>query len=80
MTKQNVTWFQVNNIIPIIVTVVGMTLTYGLLLTRLSVLETKMDLVLANQERVTATLIQQEAADKAMEIRLTAIETRNTFK
>jgi hypothetical protein len=46
------TWFQFNNIFPIIVTFVGLAVSFTAWTTRVSVLETKMDLVLEQQHQI----------------------------
>lgn len=43
---------EINFWVPIVVSVVTITLSYGLLLSRVSVLENKVDTLLANQERM----------------------------
>ena len=49
--ERDVTWFQVNNLVPIITSFVLVALSFAALNTRLTVIESKMDLVLANQEK-----------------------------
>ncbi len=49
--KQTITWLTVNNLVPLITSAVMITLSFTALNTRLSVIESKMDAVLANQEK-----------------------------
>ena len=49
--EKGITWFQINNLVPIITSFVLVALSFAALNTRLTVIESKMDLVLANQEK-----------------------------
>lgn len=50
--KQNLTWWQVNNLVPIISSAVLIALSFSALMTRVAVLENKVDSVLVSQEKM----------------------------
>ena len=49
--QKTITWLTINNLIPVVTSAVMVTLSFAALNTRLSVIENKMDTVLANQEK-----------------------------
>ena len=58
--QNSITWLQFNNIVPIIVTVVGIVLSFAAWTTRVSVLETKLDLVIIKQDELLDKYAQIE--------------------
>lgn len=74
MKDTNLTWIQVNNIVPIIVSFVVMALTFGALMTRVSVLEAKMDLSLSEQKDMMKTLTDHQSSDNLVAQRVSVLE------
>lgn len=73
--KQQPTW-RTDNILPLLL-LIGSFFVY---LVRLSVVEVKVDAILKGQDTINAILVKHEAADKANELRIVAIETANNLR
>ena len=52
LSPESVTFWQVNNVVPVVVTFIGMAISFAAWSSRVSVLETKMDLVIAQQSQI----------------------------
>lgn len=81
MTKNNnnewVSWASVNNTVPIIVSIVSMVVTFGMLMTRVAVLETKMDTIISLQRDLLEKNKELTKADEMTLVRLERIETQH---
>lgn len=73
--SQNITWWQVNNIVPIVVTFVGMAFSFAMWTSRISVLETKMDLVLEQQKQILAKYSGVETRYGELSLKVKELET-----
>lgn len=77
MAKNNpVTWWQVNNIIPIVVSVVAMTVTYGVLMARVAVLENKVDTLIAQNTSILNKFVSVENRYGELAIKVAKIEEK----
>lgn len=65
--------------VPILVSVITITLSYGVLMTRVTVLENKVDDLLASQNRFFDIVAKGDAKNAALDLRVTALETVNTI-
>ena len=74
--SQNITWLQVNNIVPIVVSTMALAITYGTLLTRLAVLETKIEIVIQNQEKTLAKFYDVETRYGELALKIERLETK----
>ena len=72
---KQITWFQVNNIFPIVVSFVSLALSYGVLLARISVLEAKIEIVIANQEKSLAKFHDVETRYGELALKVERLET-----
>jgi len=79
MTKTNqtdsITWFQFNNIFPIIVTFIGLSLSFVAWTTRVSVLETKMDIVIQQQKEILAKYSGVETRYGELSLKVQELQT-----
>ncbi|MCR4291102.1 MAG: hypothetical protein NUV86_12675 [Candidatus Scalindua sp.] len=73
--KQQPTW-RTDNILPLLL-LIGSFFVY---LVRLSVVEVKVDAIFKGQENINVILVKLEAADKANELRIVAIETAMSLR
>jgi hypothetical protein len=71
-----ITWIQFNNVVPVIVTFVGLAVTYGALLTRLSVLENKMDNLTSLLQKHEISQEKWQTATNDLEHRMAVVETK----
>jgi hypothetical protein len=78
--KQQITWSQLSNLFPHLVTFVGMLVTivisYAGLNTRITVLENKMDILIANQDKLLTKYSDVEARYGEIAIRVSVIESK----
>ena len=76
MADKNVSWFQVNNWVPIIVSIVMMTISFGALLTRIALVEQRLvDLIDLNKTSISEYKVIQ-AKISEHETRISLIENR----
>ena len=76
--QQNIQWWQINNIITLIGSAVMMTLTYGLLMTRVAVLENKVDTLIIAQERMLIKYSEVETRYGTLSLQVARLETKAT--
>lgn len=76
MTNQNISWLQFNNIVPIVTSAVLIALSFGTLMTRVAVLETKIDTLLAQNEKMLAKYSDVERRYGELSIKVAKIEER----
>lgn len=76
MKQPNLPAWRIDNLLPMFL-LLGSFFVY---LVRLSVVEVKVDAILKNQETINSILIKNEAAEKAIELRIVAIETVNNLR
>ena len=74
-SQDTITWFQFNNIFPIITSLIIVALSYGMLFTRISVLETKMDIVIEQQKQVLAKFHDIEIRYGELALKTERLET-----
>jgi len=74
--NKNITWLQFNNIFPIVVTFISLTISYGVLMTRVSVLETKMDIVIEQQKQVLAKFHDVETRYGELALKVNSLENK----
>jgi len=78
--NQNITWLQVNNIVPIVLIVVSSLLGYGVTLTRIAVLENKIDYMTRQQDIVLQTLTSVEGRYGRLAVQVGRVEERLGMK
>lgn len=74
VTPESVTFWQVNNVIPVIVTFLGLTLSFAAWSARVSVLETKMDIVIYQQSQVLVQNSELEKRINTVEVAIGKLE------
>ena len=74
--NKNITWLQFNNIFHIVVTFISLTISYGVLMTRVSVLETKMDIVIEQQKQVLAKFHDVETRYGELALKVNSLENK----
>lgn len=79
MTDKTVTWLQINNWIPIVVMVVMLVSTYGLLLQRVTIIETKLDSNLENQRSILKNMIDMQSQYNQLSIKVNTLEVSDNF-
>ena len=72
--NDTITWLQVHNLVPILTAVISAALSFAALNTRLSVMESKIELVLINQEKELARNYDREVRYGNLSNRITTIE------
>lgn len=70
-----ITWLEVNNIVPIIVTIIGTILSFTAWTTRVSILETKLDLVLQKQDELITKYSSVETRYGQLSIAVAELKT-----
>jgi hypothetical protein len=70
-----VKWYEVNNWIPIIASVMTITLSYGVLMTRISILETKIDTLLNDQKIILTKYSDVESRYGMLSLKVRNLET-----
>lgn len=73
--KDSLTWFQVNNIVPLVLSALAVAASFYALSIRVSVLETKMDVLISQNEEILRD-------SKDLNLRMVSLETlhRNELK
>ncbi len=74
--EKYISWFTFNNMFPIVVSVVGLTITYGVLLSRLAIIETKLDHLSALLKSHEEQQIRVINAVNDLEHRMAVAETK----
>ena len=77
MKEKPVTWWQVNNIVPIIITLIGMTISFSALITRVAVLENKIDTLIAQNEQILIKYSGVETRYGELSLKVQALETKS---
>ena len=78
--NRSVQWYEVNNIIPIVGCAVTIAITYGLLMTRVAVMENKIDTLLANQDRLMAKYSDVESRYGTLTLKVRELEIINSLR
>ena len=74
--QDQITWFTINNIVPIIASAVMIASSFFLLQTRIALLEQKMDTLIANQERMLQKYEGLETRYGNLSLKVNTLETR----
>lgn len=75
-SQDTISWLQVNNWVPIITSLIIVAISYGMLFTRISVLETKMDIVIEQQKQVIAKFHDVETRYGELALKVNSLETK----
>ena len=76
MSGKNISWLAFNNIVPIVTSATLVALSFGALMTRVAVLENKVDMLLAQNERILAKYTNIEERYSALAIKVAQLEAR----
>lgn len=77
--EKQITWFQVNNIVPLIGSAVMIALSWAALNTRIALIEQKLDQVIALQEKSTEARTELVQGQNANSLEIDRLKSRVTI-
>ncbi len=81
MKSENpITWFQVNNVIPIVTSIILMVIAFGALKSDVTLLNQKMDFVIAQQEKILVKYDDLERRYGNLALEVNKISTEHAMK
>lgn len=80
MPKSTQSFFQFNNIFSIVTSIVMITASFGVLMTRVAVLENKVDTIISQQNEILQNQKDNNNSVVALSLRVTAIEVANNLR
>jgi len=80
MSEKNISWLAFNNIVPLVTSAVLIALSFGTLMTRVAVLETKIDTLLAQNQQMLAKYSNVEVRYGDLSLKVRNLETIEGIK
>lgn len=74
-TQNFITWASINNWVPLIAMAVGLALTFGTTLTRIALLEQKLDISIKQQTEMLAILKGYQQENQQLSLKVNTLET-----
>jgi hypothetical protein len=78
--NNTISWFQFNNIFPIVISFVGIAFSFAAWTSRVSVLETKMDIVIQQQKEILAKYSGVETRYGELSLKVQELQTKVSLR
>lgn len=79
MDNKPITWFQVNNLVPIIFMIIAMVMAFGTLKSDVALLSQKQDTIIAQQKEILSNVKDVVAEQQTLALKQRELETRWTM-
>ncbi len=80
MSKDTLTWFQVNNILPIIISAVMITTSFLLLQQRIALVEQKLDTIVQQQKEILTAYRGLEGRYGELSLKVNTLESISSYR